>query len=292
MSTPQDAPPTYAQATGSSTTSSRPQTSHLEVPQEKNGIPIEARRSMEDLQRPLPEGWVRQYDPKENHQFFVNTKVDPPKSYWEHPLDIPEVLSSLSTEERERLQDEENQMRKSATPHSAELSADESHPSGGQKPFPPLPERPSTSQQPDTQKKSFGEKLKDKVTGTTHDERVQNRAQREAEERQYYEAHVRFRQAMQRAQITGQPQWFAKDRDGKDIYIEPPGGPAFGYRGYGPRGYGVNPYASGPYADPNARFIRPGYPYNRPYGPTYGGGYGLPVAGGLLGGLLLGGLLF
>lgn len=242
---------------------------------------------MEDLQRPLPEGWVRQYDPKENHQFFVNTKEDPPKSYWEHPLDIPEVVKSLSTEERERLQEEENRLRKHAD-HSAEHSEEEHYP-------PELPARPAGSKAPAApagQKKSFGEKLKDKVTGTTHDERVRDRAARAEEERQYYEAHMKLRQAMQQAQITGQPQFFAKDRDGKNIYVEPPGGPGYGYGGYGPRGYGVNPYQGGAYADPNARFIRPGYPYNRPYGAYPGGGYGLPIAGGLLGGLLLGGLLF
>ncbi|KIW99237.1 uncharacterized protein Z519_00900 [Cladophialophora bantiana CBS 173.52] len=286
MSAPPEPPPSYDQATGSSTTaSSKPQkSSHLEVPSAKNGIPTEVRRSMEDLQRPLPEGWVRQYDPKENHQFFVNTNVDPPKSYWEHPLDIPEVLKSLSSEERERLQEEEDRMRKQAA-HTPDHSEDEHFP-------PELPARPSSSQQAAAQKKSFGEKLKDKVTGTTHEERVRSRAQRAEEERQYYEAHIKLRQAMQRAQMTGQPQFFAKDRDGKNVYIEPPGGPGYGYGGYGPGGYGVNPYASGPYADPNARFIRPGYPYNRPYGAYPGGGYGLPIAGGLLGGLLLGGLLF
>jgi hypothetical protein len=256
---------------------------------------------MEDMQRPLPEGWVRQYDPKENHQFFVNTKENPPGSYWEHPLDIPEVVKGLSSEERERLQEEEDKMRKQAD-HSADHSEDEHFPAE-------LPPRSAVSKQPTGQKKSFGEKLKDKVTGTTHDERVKDRAARAEEERQYYEAHIKMRQAMQRAQVTGVPQFFAKDRDGKNIYIEPPGGPGYGYGGYGQQGYGVNPYASGPYADPNARFIRPSYPYNRPYGGYPGGGYGkcstsfvssvlywlqpgLPIAGGLLGGLLLGGLLF
>jgi hypothetical protein len=40
----------------------------------------------------------------------------------------------------------------------------------------------------------------------------------------------------------------------------------YGYGGYN-NGYGVNPYGQqGPYADPNARFIRPGNPYNRGYG--------------------------
>merc|ERR1712000_213762 len=275
MSAPSEPPPSYAVATGSSTASSKPPaSSHLGVPQEKNGIPAAARRSMEDLHRPLPEGWVRSYDPKENHQFFVNTK--------EHPLDIPDVVRSLSPEERERLQDEEDKMRKRAA-HTPEPSDDESHA------HPELPPRPNQAQNPT--KKTFGEKFKDKVTGTTHEERVKARAEREKEEREYYEAHMRLRQAMQRAEMTGQPQWFAKDRDGKDIYIEPSTS-GYGYGGYGPRGYGVNPYGSGSYANANARFIRPGYPYGRPYGGYGGGGLGMPIAGCLLGGMLLGGLMF
>lgn len=237
---------------------------------------------MEDLQRPLPEGWVRQFDANENHSFYVHTTVDPPKSYWEHPLDVPEVVKSLSSEERERLQEEESRLKKEI-PHSAEHSEDESH-------FPALPPRPNNAQGPT--KKSLGEKLKDKVTGKTHDERVRDRAKREQEERQYYEAHMKLRQAMRQAEITGQPQFFAKDKDGKDIYIEPPQGAGYGYGGYGSGGYGVNPYQSAPYGGPNGRYIRPGYPYNRPYGGGYGGGFGLPIAGGLLGGLLLGGVLF
>jgi hypothetical protein len=160
-----------------------------------------------------------------------------------------------------------------------------------------LPERPTSSHHAaqhathdDGQKKTFGEKLKDKVTGTTHEERTRMRAQRDKEEREYYEAHMRLRQAMQRAEMTGKPQFFAKDKNGQDIYIEPSGGAGMGYGGYS-RGYGVNPYANGPYANPNTRFIRPTAQYGRPYGP-YGGGLGMPIAGGLLGGMLLGGLMF
>ncbi|KAI1619229.1 hypothetical protein EDD37DRAFT_304962 [Exophiala viscosa] len=290
MSAPAEAPPSYAVATGSSTASSKPQaSSRLQVPSEKNGIPPHDRRSMEDLQRPLPEGWVRSYDSHANHQFFVNTKEDPPKSYWEHPLDNRDVLKSLSTEERERLQDEENRIREHAA-HTPEHSDDEHHAYPAD-----LPERPQASRNPS--KKTFGEKLKDKVTGSTHEERVKQRAQREKEEREYYEAHMRLRQAMQKAEMTGQPQFFAKDKDGKDIYIEPPSGMGSGYNGYGAQGYGINPYSSGPYgpgsySQGNARYIRPGYQYGRPYGAYGGGGLGLPIAGGLMGGMLLGGLMF
>ena len=81
---PDAPPPSYATATGSSTTSSHPQrqtqaqdSSHLTVPKNKNGIPAAARRSMEDEHRPLPKGWIRQFDDKEHHQFFVDTNADP-----------------------------------------------------------------------------------------------------------------------------------------------------------------------------------------------------------------------
>lgn len=150
------------------------------------------------------------------------------------------------------------------------------------------------------------------VTGKTHEERVEERRLRAIEEQRQYEAHQAFRRAMAKAIETGEPQLVGKDKDGKNIYIEPPntGGPAYGAYGGGDA-YSYNPGREGPfagggaYSDPNARFIRPNYPYQRPYGGGYGyggypyrggygygGGYGLPLVGGLLGGALLGGLLF
>lgn len=145
--------------------------------------------------------------------------------------------------------------------------------------------------------RSFGRKLKDKLTGMTHEEREQERKRRAAEEQRMYEQHLRTRQAMAKAMQTGQPQLLGKDRDGKDVYIEPPAPPAgYGYGG----GYGYSPYrgyGGGPavYSTPNARYIRPQQPYGRPgFGGGFGGGLPLAagVGGGLLGGLLLGDLLF
>jgi len=125
------------------------------------------------------------------------------------------------------------------------------------------------------------------LTNTTHEERETRRQQEAAEEEQAYRQHLAFRAAIARAAETGQPQLLGKNRNGEDIYIEPPDGP----RAL-PGAQGYNPYVQGPYTDPNARFIRPDYPYSRPYGGGYDGGYGLPLAGGLLGGALLGSLLF
>ena len=120
------------------------------------------------------------------------------------------------------------------------------------------------------------------------------RAERAKAEQEAYEQHQMYRQAMSRAMETGEPQFIGKDRDGKDVYIEPPypgGYPGQGYGGYGQNGYGYNPYSQGPYANPNARFLRPVDPYSRPYYGGYGGGLGLPIGLGIGGGLLAGSLL-
>ncbi|KAI5361240.1 hypothetical protein Slin15195_G123530 [Septoria linicola] len=315
-------PPSYEQATGSST-SSRPAasstsnhnatSSHLNVPG-KGGMPDAHRRSMEDEARPLPTGWVRSYDPQNQHQFFVDTTKDPPKSIWHHPYDDEEYINSLSGEERERVEQESiNYKKMDHTPskddyihahsddeddylpqHYQNQASSASGSSNAQ-----LPPRPDGKDGKGKGKVSFGRKVKDKVTGMTHEEREAERRAREEEERRAYESHLKIRQAMQRAAETGQPQHIGKDREGKDIYIEPPRPP---YQGGGYNGYGYNPYSpynsQGIYTTPNARYVRPGMPYGRPYGSPYGygrpygGGMGMPLAGGLLGGALLGGLLF
>ncbi|KAF2478066.1 uncharacterized protein BDR25DRAFT_299783 [Lindgomyces ingoldianus] len=278
-----DAPPSYESAIGSSTPTARISTDSLAARTARNGIPPERRRSMEDENRPLPPGWIRQFDATEQHQFFVDTKASPPRSIWVHPYDDDEYLSTLSPEERK----EHGRMRRTMTMDdlAAESSDDEGHghhhSAGAQ-----LPPRGGGEGKPKGIHK-FGRKMKDKLTATTHEQREAQRREREEQERRAYMAHMQARQAMVRALETGQPQFLCKDAQGRDVYIEPPNGPAV------PRGaYGYNPYAEGPYTDPNARFVRPAGPYGRPYGRGYGGGLGAPVAAGFLGGALFGGLLF
>ena len=153
--------------------------------------------------------------------------------------------------------------------------------------------------------RKYARHIKDRVTHSTHEEREAQR-QREAEDREKklkeyrirqeqqreedrkaYEAHLAFRQAWSRAMETGQPQYLGKDKDGHEVFVEPPYGPQ---APQGARGY--NPYAEGPYANPNARFVRPEEPYQRPMGYGYGSGLGMPLLGGVAGGLLLGSLFF
>ena len=293
-----DAPPPYTrvdpQYTSSAASASYPH-------QTRNGIPPAQRRSMEDEARPLPEGWIRQYDSEQAHQYFVDTRTDPPRSIWHHPYDDEQFMSSQPSEERERIQSlqrvptpadivaEDTEDEDAAHHHAPTGKSSTSKPStaggsgkasaSGSAALPPRKQADDIGSV-----HRFGRRMKDKMTSTTHDQREQQRAQRAEEERRMYETHMAYRRAMSRAMQTGQPQFLGKDRQGKDVYVQPPNTMMQGgYPGSG--GYGSV------YANPNARYVRPAYPYSRPYGYGYGGGLGLPLAGGLAGGLLLGGAL-
>lgn len=242
---------------------------------------------MEDEGRELPPGWVRSYDTREHHQFFVDTTFNPPRSIWQHPYDDATYMSSLSSEERARIQG----LHRVPTEQDIEAESsddDTHHPYANDQ---PLPLHDQSEHIGGVHK--FGRRMKDKITHSTHQEREVKRQQRAREEHETYLRHQAYRQAMSRALETGEPQLLGKDRNGQNVYIESPYGPGgAGYGGYGGNGYGVNPYARGPYANQNARFIRPAQPYQRPYGYGYGGGYGLPLGLGLGGGLLFSSLLF
>lgn len=230
---------------------------------------------MEDELRELPPGWVRSFDPESSHQFFVDTRADPPRSIWVHPYDDEQYLSTLSPEERKK------HSRLHQTMTVDDIVAEDSD---AEDELPPRPKVTSAQDQP-TGLHKFSRKLKDKLTGQTHEEREQFRARRAEQEHQAHVAHIKVRQAMLRAIETGQPQFLWKDEQGRDVYVKPPHG------AYGPRGaYGYNPYDR--YSYPDLRYRRPATPYGRPYGYGYGGGAGLPIAAGFLGGALLGGALF
>lgn len=263
-------------------------------------MPASARRSMEDEARSLPKGWVRSYDPESHHQFFVDTTKDPPRSIWVHPYDDDEYLGSLSSEERERIEEESMRHPPDSQPSKADIMHDHTDEDDVPNELPPRPQAPETQGKG---KKSLGRRVKDKLTGSTHEEREQERARREQKERELYQRHLAIRDAMNKALQTGEPQLIGRDRDGQDVWLQPPQ-----YRGSSqyPGGYGVSPYGSGGmggfgggmygggmYAPPGM-YRRPGMPYGRPYGRGYGGGYGMPLAlgGGLLGGALLGGAMF
>ena len=305
MATPSDPPPSYETAThntgngsNQASSSSRPhgESGHLRVPGQGNddAIPAAIRRSMEDEARALPKGWVRSYDPETGHQFFVDTTKDPPRSIWIHPYDDDEYLNTLSSEERERIEHESMRRPEDAQPSKADIMHDHTDVSEDDE----IPANlPSRNKAPE--KKSFGRKMKDKLTGSTHEERQQERQRREQRERELYQRHLAIRQAMSKALETGQPQLIGRDKDGQDVWLEPP---QYSGSSQYPGGYGYNPYRGGfggpgvyggsAFAPPGM-YRRPMMAYGRPYGRGYGGGYGMPMAmgGGLLGGMMLGGAL-
>ncbi|PQE32849.1 ww rsp5 wwp protein [Rutstroemia sp. NJR-2017a WRK4] len=276
---PSDAPPPYTE---------HAPPSH----KTRNGIPPQRRRSMEDEARPLPPGWIRQYDDEEHHQFFVDTTSNPPRSIWQHPL---------SPEERARIAGLHR------VPSEADIEAESTDEEGGDGHVQPPRgaaggARVGGAGDNPTGLHKLGRKMKDKLTSSTHTEREQRRRQREQEEIEAYKRHQAIRAAMVKAARTGEPQLVGKDRQGREVFVEPPfgagggmgmGGGMGGVGGrYGNNAYGYNPYMQGPYSYNGARYMRPQGPYNRPYGGGYGGGLGVPLMGGLLGGAVLGGLLF
>ncbi|ETS80837.1 hypothetical protein PFICI_08366 [Pestalotiopsis fici W106-1] len=295
-------PPTYEEATSSASFSRC----------DRNGISPEVRRSMEDESRSLPLGWVRSFDPKTKHQFFVDTKADPPRSIWHHPYDDSEYLDSVSPEERERIRglarhpsihditaetsDEEQDSNDNKSNHG--------HPAVARHGRNISSSSSSSASAHNAGPRSFGRKVKDKITGTTHEQREAQRRQREEQERDMHKQHQIFRKGLSAAIETGQPQYLGEDDHGLDVYLEPPGSTYSGVE----RVERISPYIQeiiykppGP-LNKRARHLRPDpiYPggygppcsaYDRPYGYGYGGGMGtMPLAGPLFGGLLLGGL--
>ncbi|KAK3358705.1 hypothetical protein B0T25DRAFT_563783 [Lasiosphaeria hispida] len=204
MSIPTEPPPSYEQATSANSDTE----SAVFARRERNGIPLRARRSMEDELRPLPPGWVRTFDPKTQHQFFVDTKADPPRSIWHHPYDDDNFLASLSPAERETIRGSRHR------PNKDDMAADTTDDDAAS-------HSDSPAHDPNVPRRRLGRKLKDKLTGTTHEQRAAERRQREQAERDMYQQHQVFRRNMIDAMNRGQPQFLGKDRNGVDVYLEP-----------------------------------------------------------------------
>ncbi|RYP12778.1 hypothetical protein DL765_007156 [Monosporascus sp. GIB2] len=332
---PNTPPPSYQEATGGGATTTGPSAA---VPSsssssqnsrrqprfrsgERNGIPPDRRRSIEDECRPLPEGWVRRFDPDTQHQFFVDTRADPPRSIWTHPLDDRDYLASLSPPERARAEEEDGRWFQH---HFGGESDDDEGGGGGGGGGGGIRRRftgddimaettdsdddsdaddhhrhqrrqqgaagASSSAKPTAQAKSergFGRRLKDRLTGTTHEQREAARRKREEEERELYRQHMAFRGGLLAAIRDDRPQLLGHDTSGRPVYLEPPGSGYAGVSGVtrlSPRVTEVHYRpGAGPLPDElarGARFVRPE-------------GYAGPgLAPGLSPGLSAGGMMY
>ncbi len=225
----------------------------------RNGIPPPARRSMEDELRPLPKGWVREFDPETHHQFFVNTLSTPPRSIWHHPYDDDTYISSLPPQEGDQLR--ATQSGRTRRPSAADIAAEDTDAS----------EPESQNPKKERRRSSLGRKLKDHLTGTTHEERAAARLRRAAAEHEMYRQHRLLRKAMLDAMHTGRPQLLGRDEDRVHVFLEPPGHTFPGVTGVTK----LSPYLSEVhYDDSDGRRPGPSGRYLRPEGDMYGLGYG------------------
>ena len=226
MSAPADDPPILCCGNRLlHSTSAKPQSSsHLQVPQAKNGIPRSSPSARWKIYRDHSQRAGCDIRCKESHQFFVNTKEDPPSPTGSTLLDIPEILNSLSSEARRGYRTREQAPKANITS------------------LPIIPKTNPTTTEPAfpprlwTQTR-YEEVVWRAVQGQSHrHEAIKNESRidrsalarnKNTDERSTRE----LRQAMQRAQMTGQPQFFAKDKNGRNVYIELPGGPGMGYGG-------------------------------------------------------------
>ncbi|GHJ85807.1 hypothetical protein NliqN6_2209 [Naganishia liquefaciens] len=246
---------------------------------------VEARKSMSDEYRELPEGWVRCFDKKSNHQFYVDTKTE--RSTWLHPYDDPEYLNSLpdthpanpNSEQARQARAQHEALTKAAQQKKAGSSsggrqdvhaAAQSAMSGGK------------SQGNQTaEERSFGGKLKDKILGSTKEERRKAKAEQRERDRKAAEQYLARRKALmeQQANDPRLQGYYVSDPyryrapmtpysryGGYDLY-----GPRYGYGGGYGYGYGYQPYG---------------------YRGVGMGGMGLGLGAGLLGGSLLGAAMF
>lgn len=209
-----------------------------------------------DDKRPLPNGWIRQWDSSQNHHFYVDTNANPPRAIWTHPLDDPEYQRS--------------QQKDTAPTYSGYLA-------------PPGPPPPASQSNPEikskhgteskhakkdskSEKRSAFGKLKDKLIGT----KEEREAERQAELIRREEERLRREQMMQeRMQRIQQMRQSAP----AGYYQQAPSG-----------GY----YQQSPYGQPQYVVQQQAPQRGGGMGGMGGMGMGIPLLGGLAGGLLLG----
>lgn len=165
-------PPAYEPAANFKRTSTQ---SHRPVRQE-SGIPSTDRRSMENNNRPLPRGWIRQWDPNSHHNFYVDTNTTPSRSIWSHPSDDEQYRTEHPEEARDLSSRQYDEHHASYHPDKTSSEEGDSHPRDSS----------SSSKPPPTGFKKIGQSMKNKMTSSTHAERVAKREkQREMEAKAY-----------------------------------------------------------------------------------------------------------
>ncbi|TBU48211.1 hypothetical protein BD309DRAFT_912499 [Dichomitus squalens] len=230
---------------------------------------------------PLPDGWIREFDPKSKHPFWVDTQAKPPRSIWVHPFEDEQFLAE-HPDIRDRLAAERpSEQPPPYTPRRHSFSGSSA---SGSRLVPPArsdaigtsyshPGTPVAGQSQHS--RGFFGKLKDKAIGTKEEREARRRA--EDEENKRYLAELQKRR-QQRAQMS--PSLGSYSR-----YPQYGGSSSYG-QSYG-GGYSQPMYA----APAGSPFGLGGRRTGFGGGGFGGGGIGLPLFAGAAGGLLLGDML-
>jgi hypothetical protein len=274
---------------------------------------------MEDEARPLPPGWTRCYDTHYSHQYFVDTNASPPRSIWHHPYDDEQFLASLSAAERDQLKQKGLLGPGGDHDLAAEYESTDDEVGG---------------RSGDTHPESAGSGRKGKLARLEDkfkNKQLERQARRDRERQQEDEAHAaykHFRKTLEEAVRSGRPAIMGIDKQGREVYLQPPGAVYHGVSGYHNVSEGLTEVLYSPgggpgIGAPGSRFVkadgvygyagggggggafpgtlgygtvggygRPPYPYARPLGRGYGGGFGLPLMMPLMGGFMLGSMMF
>jgi hypothetical protein len=146
------------------------------------GLSPDEQREFADEYRDLPEGWVKCWDPKNKHHFYVEEKTE--RAIWTHPYDDPEYIQSLpdthpanpesqaARERREEIERAQIKANKRAG-RAGDISGTDTDEEG-----PGMSSRAAMLNDSEDKDKGFIQRQKDKWSD--HKER---RAQRKAEER-------------------------------------------------------------------------------------------------------------
>ncbi|RDX52033.1 hypothetical protein OH76DRAFT_1470727 [Lentinus brumalis] len=239
---------------------------------------------------PLPDGWIREVDPKTKHPFWVDTRAKPPRSIWIHPYEDEQFLRE-HPDIRDRLAREREE---APPPYSPRRHSYSGAPSGSRLNVPERTDAARPTSHPGTpvatqNDRGFFGKLKDKAVGTKEEREARRREDRRREEeymRQLAEQRRLRQQALEQQRMSSPFGRLGGSSSYGSQYGRPFGQPMYA----APAG---NPFSMG-------MGRRPGM-FGGGYGGGYGGGMGmggmggmgmgLPILGGLAGGLILGDML-
>ncbi|EMD42165.1 hypothetical protein CERSUDRAFT_70547 [Gelatoporia subvermispora B] len=252
----------------------------------------------------LPDGWVQEFDPNNNHPFWVDTRANPPRSIWVHPYEDeqflkehPDIRDKLAQLRAKGAGPDDNPPPYSPRRHSYSGTSSNSRLNvprpGGANDRNATSHPPSPAPGASAKQRGFFGKLKDKAIGTKEEREA---AQREQERVMQEVAQQRAQQ--RRQQRVSAPGYAVPGPSYRPSYGAPVGSPGrtrYTTRyGSGLGGFGRNCGYGGGYGGYGG-----GYGYGDGYGRSgFGGGglggrsgfggVGLPLLGGMAGGLLLG----